>query len=91
MKKVPTSARSFPDNPRLTVFSDNRPLGWSEIIEISILAYWPESPGAPREIGMKRHAFNTRVDAAMYLSDQGLPAIVSSFDYEILKLQGRVD
>lgn len=74
----------------LTVFSDNRPLSWSEIIEVSILAYWPESPDAPREIAMKRHAFNTRVDTATYLSDQGLPAIVSSYDYEILILQGRV-
>ena len=91
MKKPPTFARSFSDIQRLAVFSDKRPLNWSEIIEISILAYLPESPDAPKEIAKKRHAFNTRVDTATYLSDQGLPAIIDSYDYEILKLQGRVD
>ena len=91
MKKAPTFARTFSGNPRLTVFSNNRPLSWLEINEVWILAHWPESDDAPREISLKRQAFKTRVDTAEHLSNQGLPPIVSSYDYEILKLQGRVN
>ena len=90
MKKPPTFAGSFSGNQMLTVFSNNRPLTWLEIIEVWFLAHWPESDDAPREVAMKRHAFNARVSAAKYLSDQGLPPIIDSKDYQILKLQGRV-
>ena len=49
-----------------------------------------ESPMEPMEIAILRESFNARIAGAMHLVDQKIPAIIDSYDYEILRLQGRV-
>ena len=90
MKKAPTFARTFSDTARQTVFSNNRRLSCSELLEIFLLVNWPESANEPLEISRRKSTFNLRVDSWVYLNAQDLPPIVDSYDYEILKLKGMV-
>ena len=90
MKKAPTFARTFSDELRLKVFSNNRILSWHEQNEIFLLVYWPESPNEPVEMARRRSAFNSRVDSWAHLNAQGFAAYLDSYDYEILKLNGMV-
>ena len=72
------------------LYSNNRRLSTSELQEVMMLNASIESSMEPIEISVLRKAFNSRISGAMHLIDQKIPAIIDSYDYEILRLQGLV-
>lgn len=75
----------------LAVFSDNHPLTKSELLDAFMIVSFPESINENHDIAILRRSHEKRLYAVEHLRKLGLPPIISSFDYEILRLQGLVE
>ena len=90
MKQAVQPTNAVNQGKRTYLYSNNRRLSIVELQEVMMLLSPTESSNEPWEISMLRQSFNSRMAGALHLVDQKIPAIIDSYDYEILKHQGRV-